>query len=437
LLRKALKNQLSERKDQKLLQELARRQRGFFTTDKTIAENYAGTDGHLYSLDLKDSDLSKIYGDYNNLGKANQALVLNVPHELANKARLVDKTAAADPAQTILITGHSGSGKSTLGKLLGKKAEATHELKSSNIRAVGYDKENKKLEVAFHSGGNYTYNDVPKSLFDRIRRVKSPGKFFHKHIKRDNSYSYERMGKESEYKFHWSKDLHRDVTNNRHYPFSFLTGEAQELVDAVKNRDWPNFKEEIGDTTYAAQMLAAQATGLNHPVYADLSKHYGREKVWKDMFREKGSTYHPKHMEGGSNYAKASKIIKAFASAGIKVDQREAERLANKYTGGKMEKEAGSKIIPPHIRDLMIRRSQGDLTALEALRNIGRANAAKRARLKPINDLINRTSEPVVVQPKPIAPVVPMEEPVRLDPEVIRARFDEMRRALGNPGQNQ
>jgi NTP pyrophosphatase (non-canonical NTP hydrolase) len=155
------------------------------------------------------------------------------------------------------------------------------------------------------------------------------------------------MDKESEYKLHWSKDLHRDVTNNRHYPFSFLTGEAKELVDAVKNRDWPNFKEEIGDTTYAAQMLAAQATGLNHPVYADLSKHYDREKVWKDMFKEKGSTYHPKHMQGGSNYAKASKIIKAFASAGIKVDQREAERLANKYTGGKMEKEANIMISHP------------------------------------------------------------------------------------------
>ena len=155
------------------------------------------------------------------------------------------------------------------------------------------------------------------------------------------------------------------------------------------------------------------------------------------MFREKGSTYHPKHMEGGSNYAKASKIIKAFASAGIKVDQREAERLANKYTGGKMEKEAANKIIPAHIRNLMIRRSQGDKGALEALRNIGRANAAKRARLKPIKDLINRTSEPVVVQPKPAAPVVPVEEPVRLDPEVIRARFDEIRRSLGNPGQIQ
>ena len=152
------------------------------------------------------------------------------------------------------------------------------------------------------------------------------------------------MPKQAEYKWHKSKDLHRDVTNGRHYPFSFLTGEAKELVDAIKNRDMANFKEEVGDTTYAAQMLAAQATGLNHPVYADLGKFHKRESVWKDIFKEKGSTYHPKHMEGGSNFAKASKIIKAFASAGIKINQREAERLANKYTGGKMEKESAYRL---------------------------------------------------------------------------------------------
>lgn len=148
-----------------------------------------------------------------------------------------------------------------------------------------------------------------------------------------------RIKKKAEYKLHWSKDVHNRITAGKPYPFSYLTGEAKELLDAIKNRDWDNFKEEIGDTTYAAQMLAAQATGLNHPMLADISKFEHREKNWKDMFKEKGSIYHPDHMKGGSNYAKPSKIIKAFASAGIKVNQREAERLANKYTGGKMEKE--------------------------------------------------------------------------------------------------
>lgn len=232
------------------------------------------------------------------------------------------------------------------------KVASEHRLKSSNIHSVDYDRENETLKVKFHSGGTYTYKDVPKSLFDRIKRVKSPGKFFHKHIKKDNTYAYEKLEKESEYKWYKSKDLSQRLVAGRPYPFSYLTGEAKELVEAIKNRDWENFKEEIGDTTFGAQMLLSQLTKLNHPVYADLSKAWKREKVWKDMFEEKGGKYHPNHMQGGSNFAKPSKIIKAFASAGIKINQREAERLADKYTGGKMEKEAYDLKVPADVSSM-------------------------------------------------------------------------------------
>jgi hypothetical protein len=78
-----------------------------------------------------------------------------------------------------------------------KAAAVTHELKSSNIRAIGYDKKEKELEVHFHSGGEYKYKDVPKSLFDRLRKVKSPGKLFHKYVKRDKPFEYERLGNTS------------------------------------------------------------------------------------------------------------------------------------------------------------------------------------------------------------------------------------------------
>jgi hypothetical protein len=78
-----------------------------------------------------------------------------------------------------------------------KQAAAEHPLKSSNIKAVGYNKENKTLEIAFHSGGNYTYKDVPKSLFERIKKVKSPGEFFHRHIRKNNDYEYSKLDKEA------------------------------------------------------------------------------------------------------------------------------------------------------------------------------------------------------------------------------------------------
>lgn len=74
--------------------------------------------------------------------------------------------------------------------------KAAHELKSTNIKSVDYNKENKSLDVEFHSGGTYTYKNVPKSLFDRIKRVKSPGKFFHKHIKKkEDVYPYNKIEK--------------------------------------------------------------------------------------------------------------------------------------------------------------------------------------------------------------------------------------------------
>lgn len=278
--------------------------------------------------------------------------------------------------------------------------EAAHELKSTNIKSVDYNKENKSLDVEFHSGGTYTYKDVPKSLFDRIRKVKSPGKFFHKHIKKDNKFEHNKLEKEANYQWYMSKPLSERLTAGRPYPFSYLTGETKELIDAVKNRDWENFKEEIGDTTFGAQMLLAQATGLNHPVYADLSKAWAREKVWKDMFGEKGGVYHPDHMRGGSNYAKASKILKAFQSAGIKMDQKEAERLANKYTGGKMEKESAAKrdwySIPAHVREAIIRAKKGETGAKKDLSDIGYAGgkaAARKKQADSLRRLINKGDE--------------------------------------------
>jgi hypothetical protein len=85
-----------------------------------------------------------------------------------------------------------------LRKMLNKQAAADHPLKSTNIKAVGYDKKDKTLEVEFHSGGTYKYNDVPKTLFDRIKRVKSPGKFFHNHIRKDDKYEYSKLEKEAD-----------------------------------------------------------------------------------------------------------------------------------------------------------------------------------------------------------------------------------------------
>ena len=86
LLRRAIRGELSG-KEQRMMQELARRQRSYFTPDKGLAENKAGKLGKLLALDLTDDDLSKVHADYNNLGKPNQALVVTVPPEIASRAK--------------------------------------------------------------------------------------------------------------------------------------------------------------------------------------------------------------------------------------------------------------------------------------------------------------------------------------------------------------
>jgi hypothetical protein len=54
---------------------------------------------------------------------------------------------------------------------------------SSNLRSVGYDQSDKILEIEFHSGGVYRYDNVPHSVFQDLMDAPSHGKYFHAHIK--------------------------------------------------------------------------------------------------------------------------------------------------------------------------------------------------------------------------------------------------------------
>ncbi|WP_347450729.1 KTSC domain-containing protein [Acetoanaerobium noterae] len=56
---------------------------------------------------------------------------------------------------------------------------------SSNLSAVGY--ENGTLYVSFHSGGLYSYANVPESVHKSLMSAGSKGSYFAAHIK--NFYS--------------------------------------------------------------------------------------------------------------------------------------------------------------------------------------------------------------------------------------------------------
>jgi hypothetical protein len=56
-------------------------------------------------------------------------------------------------------------------------------VKSSNIRAIGYDKSTEILEVEFHTSGVYQYFEVPEDIYKKLLSSSSIGSFFQKNIR--------------------------------------------------------------------------------------------------------------------------------------------------------------------------------------------------------------------------------------------------------------
>ncbi|MEU5076002.1 KTSC domain-containing protein [Streptomyces asoensis] len=59
-----------------------------------------------------------------------------------------------------------------------------HELvRSTNVRSVGYSQAERALEVAFHSGGLYRYDNVPPDVHSALMASPSKGSFLAQFIK--------------------------------------------------------------------------------------------------------------------------------------------------------------------------------------------------------------------------------------------------------------
>ena len=64
-------------------------------------------------------------------------------------------------------------------------------VESSNLASVGYDADNKILEIEFNHGGVYQYFDVPLDVYDELMSADSHGKYFVHNIK--DEYDYDRI----------------------------------------------------------------------------------------------------------------------------------------------------------------------------------------------------------------------------------------------------
>lgn len=75
-----------------------------------------------------------------------------------------------------------------LEKLKKEKKMERQSVNSSNIKAIGYDKETSTLEVEFHNGGIYEYFDVSENEADSLINASSVGQYFASNIK--NKYRF-------------------------------------------------------------------------------------------------------------------------------------------------------------------------------------------------------------------------------------------------------
>jgi hypothetical protein len=62
---------------------------------------------------------------------------------------------------------------------------------SSNLSSVGYDQENRVLEIEFNGGRVYQYSDVPPRIHQELMNASSHGTYFNKNI--EDNYRYEEL----------------------------------------------------------------------------------------------------------------------------------------------------------------------------------------------------------------------------------------------------
>lgn len=68
-----------------------------------------------------------------------------------------------------------------------------HEVKSSNVRKIGYDKESSTLRIQFLGEVEYDYSGVPEAVFEELKKSPSVGQFVHQNIK--GRFGYTRVPK--------------------------------------------------------------------------------------------------------------------------------------------------------------------------------------------------------------------------------------------------
>lgn len=68
------------------------------------------------------------------------------------------------------------------------------DVKSSNIKSIGYDEKDKTLEIIFSNGSHYSYSDVDTEAYKKLAGAESMGKHFFSNIK--GKYKFKKVNKD-------------------------------------------------------------------------------------------------------------------------------------------------------------------------------------------------------------------------------------------------
>ena len=66
------------------------------------------------------------------------------------------------------------------------------EVESSNVQAIGYDADTKRLFVQFWKSGLYQYENVPEAVYNAFLQASSKGKFVWQQIR--DHYGFIKIG---------------------------------------------------------------------------------------------------------------------------------------------------------------------------------------------------------------------------------------------------
>jgi hypothetical protein len=99
--------------------------------------------------------------------------------------------------------------------------------------------------------------------------------------------------------------------------FSYWRGELNELLQALRKRDWENVLEEWSDVGCMTTLVLFQ-WGLDLPMFwgrAACKKFAARVEIWKGIFAAGGGNFFPKYTVNGGNFRKEHKVLTALQMA--------------------------------------------------------------------------------------------------------------------------